>query len=203
MKKLLTYLVSLITLTSCSIYGYDVMYYTDFSRYLDNGFIISPVTDFNGKSYDVLGELVLKHSDGSMFANVKSEQEYIDSLVIAAKLIGGNGIIGYKSKYIPGSKYNYPYSLYSGIVVSFKDVSINSNHIEINNSFITGEKEYKIYDYEKAISITQEKNITLIGYTKKEGLKVYFDPDISQYLLEDMFIRKYGYETIEKLSELE
>lgn len=198
MKKLLIYLVSLIALNSCSIYGYDTMYYTDFSRYLSNGFIVSPVTDFNGKPYNVLGELVLKHSEGN--SNFKSEQDIIDTLVISAKKIGGNGIIGYNYQYIPGSKYVAPYYLFKGIVVSFENISRNNKDSLILD---IKEKEYKIYDYEKAISITQEKNIALIGYTKKEGLKVYFDPDINQYLLEKNFIEKYGYETIKKLSELE
>lgn len=184
MKKLLTYLIALITLTSCSIYGYDIIYYTDFSKYLKDGFIVSPITDFNGKSYDVVGKIVLEHS---ILSN-KTEQEIIDSLVTTAKLIGGNGIIGYNNKYIPGSKYDYSYFLYSGIVVSFKGVSTNFNQdIEIVKH---KEIKYKEYNYEKALNLTQEKDIPIIGYTKKDGLKVYFDPDINQYLLEDMFIKK-------------
>lgn len=172
----------------------------------------------NTNTYYIVLPTSNRFDDPFLFYLGKSKDESINTIDELIKLmdnmekdeiisiINGNNKITLKKYVVIGvSALNLIADKYAGVIALTKNeaLKIYNKLIEINNSLISGKKEYKVYDYEKAISITQEKNITLIGYTKKDRLKVYFDPDISQYLLEDMFIRKYGYETIEKLSELE
>ena len=59
--------------------------------------------------------------------------------------------------------------------------------------------EYKEYDMEKAISLSKEKDIPLIGYTKDSKIKVFFDPSENIYLIEKHFIDKYGPECLDRL----
>ncbi|WP_346702473.1 hypothetical protein [uncultured Alistipes sp.] len=58
---------------------------------------------------------------------------------------------------------------------------------------------YKEYDIDKAIAISKDKGIALVGYTKDTGVRVYYDYIDNTYLIEGHFVRRYGEDCLQKL----
>lgn len=58
---------------------------------------------------------------------------------------------------------------------------------------------YKEYDINRAVSIAKDKGISLVGYTKDTGVRVYYDYIDNTYLIEEHFVRRYGEDCLQKL----
>lgn len=112
MKKTLFTLFAIITLSSCAPSFYQKAYVCDFSKYTEEGFIVSPVaTGYD--NYKPLGTVCLYFQSGvrqgyegkkegdNWYKNwFQVSQPYmLDELVKEAKKLGGNGILNFRTYY--------------------------------------------------------------------------------------------------------
>ena len=166
-------------LTGCSYYStYSTFYYTDFQKYAKSGFTVSNLSDFSGRSYVAIGNLVLKTNKKLNY------QELLDQMVNKAKKIGANGLVGYNVE-IYETKYSR-YRVASGVAVVFdKPLPVVREKIRKNVR----------YDIAKALEDVKYKRIYLVVKNGTVVEQVY-DPDTKKYLTFQQFIDKYGEETL-------
>ena len=193
------FVLSVLCICGCSVQSYQKIYYTDYTRYINNGFVVSSLSDFAGHTYTALGDITVEYGEEStmVYTSISPKdntttQDMLDKLVGQAKNMGANGVIAVRITYHPQSG-KQSYWLASGVAVKFDGVATCNSPFD--EKITTSNK----YDLEKALKMANERSIQLIAKSKKDGQTVYLDPDKEIYLFRSDFIKKYGLAIIQQL----
>lgn len=189
MRQILIIILACVV-SSCTFKPYTATYSIDFTRYMEEDFTVSSLADFTGRPYIALGNVIVEHYEGRDGLGHPIDpvtiQKMVDLLVEKAIAMGANGVI---SVNVTAPIHQVSASWFaSGVAVKFKD------NVKENNSVI-----FKKYDMQKAQSIAAKEKIALVAFAKKDGVRVYFDPDTNLYFYKNQFIRKYGHAVLEEL----
>ncbi|MDE7078447.1 MAG: hypothetical protein K2O55_07770, partial [Alistipes sp.] len=116
MKKLLLFTIITTLLAGCAETSYSYrqahqkIYYTDYTRYVNSGILVSSSSDFTGYPYVSLGNITVQYEESSIQTDTSivsfddmTTQNMLDRLVLSAKMYGANGVINVKITYHPAA----------------------------------------------------------------------------------------------------
>lgn len=177
--KLLLLVFLAIFLNSCSpTYYQEKTTILDFREYTKQGFIISPTT--SGFEYMPISEINISFYPGGKLTEEfkgkrgikKQELKYseyyyspsstrmLDKIVEEAKNMGANGIVGFKSSYIPGGKYGSGYWNICGVAVVTKGNKLAFEDRRKPIGEIDGIKCYMIHETKDGLRIATSEELS-------------------------------------------
>ena len=185
-------------LGGCSFSAYDKTYYTDFTRYAKDDFLVSSVTDYTGTPYVALGDIIIEHYPGNGDEQELSDaQDMLDKLVQAAKKRGANGIIGYTCD-LTMTKYGPSKWTASGIAVHFDNLPNMSKTLLFDENAEGGKnveddsRDEEIMNFAKqTVDYLIENDTKFIIWSAIYG-DLYFDLNQKKHIIQKEFDAKYG-----------
>ena len=190
MKKLFAILAVATTLASCGG-AYTKLYYTDFTRYADEGMYITPFSDYSGHPYSPVSNFMIEHFIGGAGQEETDFQGMTDALVDAAKSVGANGIMNFNIEVKDFTWYA------SGTAVIFEDMPEMKKGDIVPTSNYTGEELAK-----RTATYCVEHEIEPFSANSKlwENNAVY-DLNAKRYIDEELYIEKYGTDSVNALKK--
>lgn len=191
MKKLLLLAAIAATLAGCSYEAFDRLYYTDFTRYANNGVFVSSISDYAGSSYVALGDIAVQSFDSSGFDfKTADPQEMLDKVVVLAKKKGANGVIGYSARYSPGGKERgYWYA--TGVAVHFESMPVVPHVETVPVALPTFGIEDKAKLAKRTVDYLMENDIRFVGWSARDG-DLCFDISTKTHIPYGEFDKLYG-----------
>lgn len=199
MKKTRFLATITILFSSCSFPAYDNLYYTDFTRYANDDFFVSSVTDYAGAPYAALGDIIIEHYPGNGKQQEWSNtQDMLDRLVRAAKKAGANGIIGYTCHLTAENKYTPTKWIASGIAVHFDNLPNMPKTLLLEETTENKVSQAAIVDKEEIANFAKqtidyliENDTKFIIWSAVHG-DLYFDLNQKEHIPQQEFDAKYG-----------
>lgn len=195
MKRIFAMVIVAMTLASCGSAPYTKLYYTDFTRYADEGVFVTPFADYSGHAYTPISDFTVEHYIGGMGQEETNFQGMADALVNAAKSVGANGVMNFKV-----SKVDFTWFA-SGTAVHFTDMP---NTHAMPNSEVDGagkptkpatpQTNYKGDELiKRTVAYCIEREIEPFGISNKlwNNTTVY-DLNAKRYIDEELYNEKYG-----------
>lgn len=201
MKRLLTLLIVALAMTSCSMPAKTTVYYTDFTRYANEGVYVTPFSEFSGHTYRPIANLMVEHYIGGYGQEDTNLQEMADALVELTKTAGANGIMDFKVNNVNFTWYA------SGTAVIFDDMPSvaptkgGNTHVVESGKPATPQINYKGDELiKRTVAYCIEREIEPFGISNKlwNNTTVY-DLNAKRYIDEDLYNKKYGENASEAL----
>ena len=199
MKKLFAILAVATTLASCGG-AYTKLYYTDFTRYADEGMYITPFSDYSGHPYSPVSNFMIEHFIGGAGQEETDFQGMTDALVDAAKSVGANGIMNFNIQVKDFTWYA------SGTAVIFEDmpkiytpetVKAGETTPTAPATNYTGEELAK-----RTASYCIEHEIEPFSINNKLwNNDTVYDLNAKRYIDEELYIEKYGTDSVNALKK--
>lgn len=192
MKKLLLLAAIAATLAGCSYEAFDRLYYTDFTRYANNGVFVSSISDYAGSPYVALGDVAVQSFDSGDFnAKTLDPQQVLDKVVVLAKQKGANGVIGYSAHYSPGGKYSRGYWYAKGVAVHFESMPVVPHVEMVPVTLPTFGIEDKVDLAKRTVDYLMENDIRFVGWSARDG-DLCFDISTKTHIPYGEFDKLYG-----------
>lgn len=194
MKRLFAILIVAVTMTGCSMPAKTTVYYTDFTRYANEGVYVTPFSEFSGHSYRPIANLTVEHYIGGYGQEDTNLQEMADALVELTKTSGANGIMDFKV-----NKVNFTWYA-SGTAVIFDDmpsvapVKGGNTHVVESSKPATPQTNYTGDELiQRTVEYCLERETEPFGISNKlwNNTTVY-DLNAKRYIDEDLYNEKYG-----------
>ena len=201
MKKLLHLAIIVIVQTGCTAtayhQSYQKVYYTDYTRYMNDGFLVSALSNFTGYSYISLGNIAVEYKETSVQTvsstfsfDDMTTQNMLDRLVASAKMYNANGIINVKIAYHP-STYRQSHWLATAEAVFFETMPpIPAFAQLITPPSTPSKKEFALQTIDYLLS----NDMGFLQWSSS-GENMYFDLIDNQYIFQKEFDEKYGKDT--------
>lgn len=194
MKRILTLFVVAAAMVSCSMPARTTVFYTDFTRYADEGVYVTPFSEYSGHSYRPIANLTVEHFIGGYGQEDTNLQEMADALVELTKTAGANGIMDFKVNVENFTWYA------SGTAVIFDDMPNvtptkgGNTHVVESSKPAAPQTNYKGDELIlRTVVYCIEREIEPFGISNKlwNNTTVY-DINARRYIDEELYNEKYG-----------